>query len=249
MRVEIKTVTPEFANELLGQNELNRKVNKAQLDMLCRTIESGKWRLTHQGVAIYNTGELADGQHRLMAIAKTGIACKMPVFYGVEKDADSIMAIDCGRMRTVTDSSKLTGQAIKPQDSAILTGLEFGFKVQRPKLTHFEMMDLSKKYQDELVISNDILSRTFKGVSIAPVKVAIVECVSNGDCSKEFAYKFYNTLITGEYDEKILLNAVRLRNKLLSQNYNGGYDRDTAYNFTKRLLVNSYKGIEIKRIK
>lgn len=248
MRVEIKTVTPEFANGLLEQNTLNRKVNKPQLDMLCRTIRDGKWRLTHQGVALYDTGELADGQHRLMAIVETGIPCKMPVFYGVEKDINSIMAIDCGRTRTVTDSSSLTGQKVSAQDTAIIAGLEFGFYGKRPKLTHSEVLELYNKHKDTLSIIKSVASKSFKGVSIAPVKVAVGEIVAEGKVDIDFAKKFYSVLITGEYEERIMINAVRLRNKLLSHNHNGGSDRPVAHKFTKNALLKSSHGIEVKRI-
>ena len=123
MKVEIKNVTPEFASILLEQNNSNRKINKNQLDMLCRTIEAGHWRLTHQGVAIYEDGTLADGQHRLNAIVKTGISCEMPVFYGIKKEESSIMAIDSGKQRTVVDSSAITGLKVTGNEKALINGL------------------------------------------------------------------------------------------------------------------------------
>lgn len=248
MRVEIRDVTPTFAKGLLDGNTANRKVNKAQLDMLCRTIRDGHWRLTHQGVAVYESGELADGQHRLMAIVETGITCQMPVFYGIEKEDASIMAIDCGRSRTVGDSSSLTGHKVAPKDSAIITGLEFGFKGARPKLTHLEMLELAKKHQQALTLINSITKRSFKGVSIAPVKVAMAEALAEKAVTIDFAAKFYKSLVTGEYTDRIMINAIRMRNKLLAKNYNASWGREAAYQFTKRVLKNSFNGIEVKRI-
>lgn len=251
MKVEIKNVTPEFASLLLEQNDSNRKINKNQLDMLCRTIESGHWRLTHQGVAIYEDGTLADGQHRLSAIVKTGIACKMPLFYGIKKEESLIMAIDSGKPRSITDSSTLTGSKVTPLDKSLINGLEFGYTSKGfKKLTHHETLNLHKKHQEALSLSNELFGLSIKKcLTISPVRVAIVESVLSEDVTSGFAKLFAESLITGEYEDNRLINAVRLRNKLMSYNYSGSGGRATAYFYTKNAITKAFNGIELKRFK
>lgn len=247
MRVEIKTVTPKFALSLLDKNTSNRKINTNQLDMLVRTMQSGNWRLTHQGVAVYDDGTLADGQHRLKAVIKSGVSCKMPIFYGVSKDDQSVMAIDCGKQRSVVDGMNISGDKVSANAITLAKGLYFGYEFGMKKLSHQEISDLCVKYEDQINIAKSILSTNKSGVSIAPVKVAILNAITDG-ADKNLAGEFYKTLISGEYTKEIMKNAVRLRNKLLSNNYNGGHERQVAYRMTYNTIMSTQENKNVKRI-
>lgn len=247
MRMEIKKVTPEFARSLLDSNTSNRKVNKAQLEMLVRVMLDGKWRLTHQGVAIYDDGELADGQHRLLSIIESGVTCEMPVFYGIQKELETVIAIDCGKQRSVVDSARISGVEIQNQDTTFAKGLEFGFANKMDKLTHSEVVALCDKHCKSIGIIKEVFPTNRKGVSISPVKVAVANAVMSG-VSKEVAKEFCSTLISGEYDSSIMKNAIRLRNKLMSYNYSGSGDRPIAYNMAYNTLKSTMMGVEVKRL-
>ncbi len=134
MNVEIKNITPAAAKKLLNKNTKNRSINKAQLEMIKRSMIDGKWRLTHQGVALYKNGDIADGQHRLTAIVETGIACKMPLFKNLDNDIDTVLAIDCGKNRTVKDGAAISGSSITTADNTLAKGFEFGYSSPFPKL-------------------------------------------------------------------------------------------------------------------
>ena len=248
MKIELITITPNLASEYLQLNNSNRKINKMQLDMIVRSINAGKWRLTHQGVAFYKDGTLADGQHRLQAIVNTGVSLLMPVFHGIERDTDTVLAIDCGRGRTTTDSALISGLKITNNDISVSKGLRFGYKDRSfNKLTHFESCDLCEEYFDELNIMKSVFLKSKAFLTIAPVRVAAIRAIKSG-VPLVIAKKFIETLITGEYKGSIYVNAVKLRNKLLEKNYNGGSDRKIAYNMTYDLLVKTGKGEIVKRI-
>jgi len=247
MRMEIKRVTPAFAKSLLDNNKANRKINKAQLAMLVRIMLDGKWRLTHQGVAVYEDGELADGQHRLFAVIESGVTCEMPIFYGVQKELETVIAIDCGKQRTVVDSARISGVEISNQDTTFAKGLEFGFSGKMDKLTHSEVVGLFNKHKDSIYIISKVFPSNRKGVSISPVKVAVANAVNDG-VDESIAREFCSSLINGEYDSSIMKNAIRLRNKLMSHNYNGGGDRILAYNMTYNTLMSTSLNIEVKRL-
>lgn len=248
MKVSITKITPVMASEFLSKNQSNRKINKKQLDMLIRTIENDEWRLTHQGVAFYEDGELADGQHRLHAIMRTGVSLTMPVFTGIVKDNETILAIDCGKGRSVSDSASISGIKLSPSLLSVAKGLEFGYKDRTfEKLTHAESCALCKKFSKELDNIKHIFPKSKSFITIAPVKVAAANAINDG-ASIELVKKFCDALCTGEYEDRIFVNAIRLRSKLVSKNYNGGGDREFAYNMMYNTLMKTKDGVEVKRI-
>lgn len=248
MKVSIVNITPVMASEFLSNNQSNRKINKKQLDMLIRTINDGKWRLTHQGVAFYDDGELADGQHRLHAIMRSGVPLTMPLFTGIAKDSETILAIDCGKGRTVTDSASISGIKLSSSVLSVAKGLEFGYKDRAfEKLTHAESYDLCKKHNKQIENIKYVFPKSKPYITLAPVKVAAANAINDG-VNIDLVKKFCNALCTGEYDEHIFVNAVRLRSKLVSKNYNGGGDRELAYNMMYNTLIKTKEGVEVKRI-
>tara|TARA_R110001599_G_scaffold304770_1_gene511079 strand:- start:49 stop:804 length:756 start_codon:yes stop_codon:yes gene_type:complete len=225
MRVEIKTVTPAMAEGFLQTNKSNRKINKNQLEMIKRTMLNGEWVLTHQGVALYDDGTLADGQHRLTAIVQTGVKCKMPIFYGIKKSTVNIMAIDCGKMRSVKDSASITGVKLNPSQIALAKALHFGIK-SNSKLTHKESVALVEQYSHELEVAKFLLPSNRAGISSVSVKAGLVKAYKSG-VSKELLKEICTILYKGAGDYS---QALALRNLLLSQTYTGNKGREIAFN-------------------
>lgn len=98
LSARLELVTPARAEQLLAGNTHNRPVSKAYVRELRRELEEGRWKPTHQGVAVADDGSLLDGQHRLMAIRDSGIPAPLFVAEGVQRDAWD--AIDQHRRRT-----------------------------------------------------------------------------------------------------------------------------------------------------
>jgi hypothetical protein len=100
-------VTPALAEKLLTYNTGNRPFYEALCKEYMAEIESGNWRLTHQGVALSTLMVLQDGQHRLTAIVRTGKAQWM--FVGVGMDPENFAVLDTGRVRRYKDVLSLAG--------------------------------------------------------------------------------------------------------------------------------------------
>ena len=248
MKLEIKKITPSAAKKMLLKNNNNRVINKSQLEMIKRTMLDGKWRLTHQGIAIYKNGNIADGQHRLTAIAETGVSCMMPIFKDLDNDIETVLAIDCGRSRTVADGAAITGDKIKTSDNSLAKGFEFGYSNKFPKLTHSESYDLIIKHHDKIEAVSRLFKKSCRGVSIANVKVAIGDVWQENQHREADIKSFCRTLATGEYDSKIMINAVKLRNKLLSDRYTCGGLRNKAYLLTVSTLRKTLEGKKVERL-
>jgi len=78
--VYIVDVTPEMAAQWLAAGRFNRRVNHAAVASYERQINAGLWRCSHQGIAFTREGVLIDGQHRLLAVVRTGKTVRMTVF-------------------------------------------------------------------------------------------------------------------------------------------------------------------------
>lgn len=104
-------VSPSIAAEMLKGNTGNRPPRNTHVDFLAESMTRGEWRLTHQGVAISPSGRLLDGQHRLLAVIKSGVTVEMMVARNVQ-DLD-FKYIDQGITRTAGDALGLSAQQVE----------------------------------------------------------------------------------------------------------------------------------------
>lgn len=100
-RAQIEQVTPKIAKALLERNEVNRHLRPGHVDALARDMANGDWRVTGEAIKFSADGKLLDGQHRLEAIVKCGVAVPLFVVYGL--DAETQAQMDAGRKRTAAD--------------------------------------------------------------------------------------------------------------------------------------------------
>lgn len=101
MQCEIRTITPDEARTLLKNNSVNRPLIASQLASLEAELKRGGMQLTHQGIAVSSTGKLLDGQHRLHAIANTGISARMLYSWDLPDSVFSVL--DSGSKRSASD--------------------------------------------------------------------------------------------------------------------------------------------------
>lgn len=112
MKIETKqvTVTPEMAKNWLAKfNKRNRHVRDSAVDNYADDMKSGNWKFTHQGIAFYADGCLADGQHRLMAVVKANVPVKFLVTNGLPKETGAML--DQHARRQLHDAMVIGGLA------------------------------------------------------------------------------------------------------------------------------------------
>lgn len=105
--VSLELVTPAAARAMLAANQKNRKQRQRQVQIIARALTAGEWVLTHQGVAFGEDGILIDGQHRLEAIAASGVAALLFVFRGLPRQRVQ-EAVDQNAARSVAENLMLT---------------------------------------------------------------------------------------------------------------------------------------------
>lgn len=101
--VELVLVTPEMAKAWLATNHGNRRVRTKRVEWLAGKMRAGKFSVNHEGLAFDEDRRLIDGQHRLAAIAASGVAVWLIVVCGIHRA--SAMDMDSGGVRTLGDVS------------------------------------------------------------------------------------------------------------------------------------------------
>lgn len=238
MKAEFKTITPKLAAEILGYNESNRKMRPRKVEQYCRDMRNGRFATTHQGIGIYDNGLLADGQHRLMAIVKTGIPVKMLIVSGIPYEKDTILAIDSGSGRTVTDSSMISGEKVAAKDKAVciwLANYDGSFQ-DRTGRTHHEIVEVAEKFSDEIEFINELFPKNVRAITITPVKVAFCKAWSDG-VSERTINKLASYLKSGMPFDECDKYFVQLRDDLLTRKHNSGKDSDLMQKRVYNMLV------------
>lgn len=97
------TISPETAEKWTEPANLfegQRKIREKAVKVLAEEIRRGKFYLSPDAIVLIK-GKLANGQHRLSAVAEAGIPCE---FLVMETDDENLYKIfDCGKARSIAD--------------------------------------------------------------------------------------------------------------------------------------------------
>jgi len=86
--VSVQEITPQAASEMLERNyRNNRSINARRVETYAADMKAGKWTFTGEPIVFDVDGDLVNGQHRLTAIIKSGIAIASLIVEGVEDQA------------------------------------------------------------------------------------------------------------------------------------------------------------------
>lgn len=138
MKLDIVTMTPQWAEALLANNPKNRKPKQGHIAALARDMQRGDWQLNGDAIRVSQEGVLLDGQHRLLACVKSGVAFQTILIRGLSADVRA--TIDSGAVRTYADRLSMRGVPNASQVAAagrLVVGLASG-ELIHAKLTASE---------------------------------------------------------------------------------------------------------------
>lgn len=185
--------TGEMAQRWLDESNVdNRRLRPAHVRRFMDLIMRGEWKLTHQGIAFDLEGRLRDGQHRLRAIAQTGVPCWIMVTYNLPVDAGE--AIDQGLRRTSQD---LLSVGPRVADTVSLcAGLIFSV---RPLSGHQlrEAYAIVGAEAEELIV---VAGTTRRGLTTAGTKAAAVIRILEGE-RREYVHGQYKAISNLEFSD------------------------------------------------
>lgn len=102
MTVGLVNVTPEVAKNWLAHNSRNRLKSMATADRYDRDMTGDRWPFTGDPVRFSDKDEMLDGQHRCLAIVKSGKTQQLLVVSGLPTKTQKYM--DAGRKRSAGQS-------------------------------------------------------------------------------------------------------------------------------------------------
>lgn len=112
-------VTPQLAAWILqNKNRGNRKVSSVKVSELTEDIEDNHFFVTGATIVFGKSGRVLDGQHRLLACARSGRPIKVYLVFNIDDAVFSL--IDTGRKRSNMDAFHIAGVQ-KPETAARAT--------------------------------------------------------------------------------------------------------------------------------
>lgn len=117
---DVVEITPQLAAQFLRTQSSNRKVNSPRVAEYARRQEQGEWSLS-DAIKFDEAGHLIDGQHRLMAVCRSGISLSFPVISGYPKHSQDVL--DIGMNRTVAQIAQIQGLTVTNSHVSIVRAL------------------------------------------------------------------------------------------------------------------------------
>lgn len=106
---EVVDITPALAKEWLERNTHNRNLRPRVANSYAADMLAGAWAEDGQSIKFSISNVLLDGQHRLAAIAQSGVTLRMLVVSGLPDTTQDTM--DTGAKRTLADALRLRGES------------------------------------------------------------------------------------------------------------------------------------------
>ena len=164
-RTEVWTITPKMAQYLLdNHNPRNRRIRPTHVKSIAMSIAKGHWVYTGAPIIFDSSGNLIDGQHRLLACIEAGSDIEIAVAFG--SPLESFDAIDINiSPRNVADILRRDGIPDANAVAAVLNVLmnwESGLRTQ--SLVHNTTSDAQSKQEflaqnSEVIESVSVLAR------------------------------------------------------------------------------------------
>ena len=218
MKCEVMKVSPEMATKWLEKNIVNRRIRDYKVNAYARDMKNGDWRLNGEAIVFNKSGQLVDGQHRLNAIAKSGVTVSTLVVNEV-KDEDAEI-FDEGITRKPADSLVMLGA-----DSTLCNNQIIGMihlvrmtYLREYRLTNSELKEIIDKYHDEILTVKKICSSRGGAVAVhSGIIMAGVFCAYMNGVDPDILKKFINILSDGFYEDKNQSSAIVLRNDIIQK--------------------------------
>jgi hypothetical protein len=254
VRTQWLSVTPEYATRALDAYEkfcdehpeerLNRPVHQSQVNKYAADMKAGRWGRNHQGLAFDRNGILMDGQHRLWAVAESGVTVMMPVTYGLDREAQ--LTIDSGLKRTTADMAAIAGfQGISNLHVGVVKAIARSTSTSPVKLTTLQELQLLRDHQKALEFVFELFPRTrMAGITRAPVLAVVARAfyTQPPEKLKRFAEVLVSGLTQAEEEHVI----IKLRNWLLTDRHGSGSNAAMeTYGKTMRALHAYLRGEKI----
>lgn len=129
MQISIERISPQTASTMLAFGNNNRPIRPKVVERYADYMRRGEWIANGDAIRLFSDGKIADGQHRLHAVIKSGVTITTVVAHGVPDE--SVHTIDIGATRTASDVVSFLGAKNVHATGAAIKSL-FCFAFQDP---------------------------------------------------------------------------------------------------------------------
>jgi len=222
MTMSYELITPEVAESMLEKNATNnRRISRGTVEVYARDMVNGDWdEDVGASISFDENGILRDGQHRLCAIVKSGVAINTWVCRNVSADG----IYDNNRKRSLRDQVLIMDDSLESiyyssRYHAVAKAIIARF--DRRKIGAKEVVAFTKKHKEELDgFFLNIPHSTPPKVSVATVHLALFLAYHAG-IGMNVINDFYEVLYSGMSTKPEDFPIIAYRNYLK--------DNDTRY--------------------
>jgi hypothetical protein len=191
----VLTIDSLRAEELLRNNEGNRKLSKASVARYAAAMRKGDWRTSPEPLIFSPSGRLMNGQTRLNAIKACGIPQKFLCVFGVDESVFSVL--DRGRTRSLADAHQTDRRAAEVARLLTSVAYDAGFSGSAV---------LDSDFLSVLAVTQDIHAALTEGAASRPpvfgsagFRAAAVARVLAGE-SPTFVFGMYRDLVNADVE-------------------------------------------------
>jgi hypothetical protein len=170
LRYEEVIVTPEMARAWLDDPDRikNRPIDTVLAQQFAAWMGGGKFKATHQGLALDQFGRLLDGQHRLTGVVIYGRPVRMMVCFGARRE--DMEWIDTHKRRSNVDILAIDGVPATTHSLATARAMMFDYK-DGSKLAVDIIREFYVLHFDAIQFAQQVLNKP--GLGSAPVRAVI----------------------------------------------------------------------------
>lgn len=205
--VRLVYITPAIAENYLRFNCNNRKPSDRGVNLLTGQMKSGLFIENGESIVFDRNGELKDGQHRLIAITKSGKSYRIPVVTGVEPN--SMATFDTGKNRSAGDVLSINGFKYGNQIASFIQVLSrYYFKSSRSSsgrvsgrsevLTHQQVLDYCSdnyEWMFDLIQKVSVMNTKVNPKLLTSTQVALIVRMIGGENPSNEVYSFMKHIL------------------------------------------------------
>lgn len=216
LKQKLVVVTPHQAKYWLDNCNLrNRNLRSIVVSQFAQDMINNRWKLHHQGIAFYEDGTLADGQHRLAAIVRANKPIELYVTTGLQHESAAV--IDQGVTRKMHDAIRILGgnDWIDKHIVAMCRFLIGDMGKNTDPVSTNTVIDYANRYQYTLELVKSMTGTKKRYVTHAGL-AACYACAIQAGIPEAKIKRFAEIMLKGEINGPKENAAIRLREYLIS---------------------------------
>ena len=206
LKVKLVNVTPNVATNYLTYNGKNRKHSIKHVKFLTNQMLNGDFLENGESIVFDSNNILLDGQHRLMAIAKSGKSYNIPIVRGAK--SLSMATYDTGKNRSASDVLEINNFKYTAHVSNLIKNI-YGYLVRNEKsvsvdrsraytLTNQQVLEYCQEnyewIKEIIKRCNGITAKSTTRV-LSTSKIALISYIIGGKYPSEENYSFIKNLV------------------------------------------------------